>query len=66
VKKRRNHSLSNVVNKLLPGKKYPKLVATSSFFKKAAQSKQSPNRRKFAQSGHMLQHLSQHSAMLYG
>jgi hypothetical protein len=46
------HLLSKVIHKFYRGKKYSKIFTTAVFLHKTAQSKQSPNSWKFAQSGH--------------
>jgi hypothetical protein len=44
--------LSKVIHECHGGKKLPKSLGYFGTFRKIAQRKQSPNRRKFAQSGH--------------
>jgi hypothetical protein len=46
------HFVAILIHYLNSGRKWPKNVGHFCNFQKTAQSKQSPNRRKFAQSGH--------------
>jgi hypothetical protein len=58
--------LSQLILNIYHEKSSPKIWATSLLFKKTAQSKQLPNRRKFAKSGHSADELKRfHSCLPY-